>query len=329
VYASAAADLDAETIDIAPFLAIGRMLYHGPWVAERTAALREVVGRRPDILHPVTRAILEGGLERRTVDAFDAFHAVAAARQQMSALFARYDALLLPTAPATPTLAALEADPIGANGRLGTYTTFVNLCDLAGTAVPCGFSPDGLPVGATLLGLAWSEGRLASIADALHRRRVDSVGATRQKLPPPAPPDPLAPEETALFCVGAHMSGLPLNGALTRRGGRFVRAAATTNAYRLYALGERPGLVRADHGAAIDGEVWALPTAAIGALLAEIRPPLGFGTVELADGPCLGFLAEAARVAGAREITQFRGWRAYLAASPDPLGEAYPSVGVD
>lgn len=329
VYANAVADLGAETIDIAPFLAVGRLLYDGPWVAERTAALRELVEQRPDILHPVTRAILEGGLARRTVDAFGAFYAVAAARQQMAALFARYDALLLPTAPATPTLSELEANPIAANSRLGTYTTFVNLCDLAAIAVPCGFTPAGLPVGATLLGPAWSEGRLAPLADALHRRCVDTLGATRQALPPPALPDSLGSDETALFCVGAHMSGLKLNGALTLRGGRFVRAAATTDAYRFYALGDRPGLVRADQGAAIAGEIWALPTAAIGAVLAEVPAPLGFGTVQLQDGPCLGFLAESAGVIDARDITQFASWRAYLTASAGRPDADYPSVAVD
>jgi len=313
VYASAAAHLDAETIDIAPLLAIGRLLYDGPWVAERTAALREVVERRLEILHPVTRAILESGFARRAVDAFDAFHAVAAARRQAAELFARYDALLLPTAPSTPTLAELETDPIAPNSRLGTYTTFVNLCDLAGFAVPAGFAANGLPVGVTLVGPAWSEGRLAPLADALHRARLSRVGATRMPLPPGGAPDPLGRDETALFCVGAHMSGLPLNGALTRRGGRFLGEAATASCYRLYALGNRPGLVHAERGAAISGEVWALPTAALGALLAETQAPLGFGPVQLEDGPCLGFLSEAAGVAGAPEITEIGGWRAYLA----------------
>jgi allophanate hydrolase len=315
IYARAATELGAETIDIAPFLAVGRLLYDGPWLAERAAALRDVVERRADILHPVTRVILEGGLHRRAVDAFGAFHAVAAARRNAAALFARYDALLLPTAPSTPTLAALAADPIGANARLGTFTTFVNLCDLAGFAVPCGFSPDRLPVGVTVLGPAWSEGRLTALADAVHRRSVDAIGATGAPLPPPPSPDPIGEQETALFCLGAHMSGLPLNPALTTRGGRFVRAAATESRYRLFALGNRPGLVRADPGAPVAGEVWALPTAAIGALLAEVAPPLGFGTVALADGPCLGFLAEAGGVTGARDITAFGGWRAWLAAS--------------
>jgi allophanate hydrolase len=313
-YARAAALFDAtETVDLAPFLAIAKLLYDGPWVAERTAALRAVVETRPEIMHPTTRAIVEAGFARRTVDAFDAFHALAEARRLARAMFARVDALIVPTAPFCPTLAELAADPIGPNSRLGTFTNFVNLCDLAAIAVPAGFGPDGMPVGVTLLGPAWSEGRLAAIADRIHRASTDRIGATANALPPPAELDALAADETALFCIGAHMSGLPLNGQITGHGGRFLREATTTPDYRLFALGNRPGLLRAPGGAAIAGEVWAIPTAAIGALLAMVPPPLGFGTVALADGPCLGFLAEAEGVSGARDITELGGWRAFLA----------------
>ena len=92
-----------------------------------------------------------------------------------------------------------------------------------------------------------------------------------------------------------------------------MRVAKTTPSYRLHALGARPGLLRGAGGAAIEGEVWALPTGAIGTLLASVPAPLGFGTVELQDGACLGFLAEAAGVADAPDITRFGGWRAWLA----------------
>jgi allophanate hydrolase len=312
-YDRAAALLPTETVDISGFLAIARLLYDGPWVAERTAALRAVLRDRADILHPVTAAILRGGFERSAVDAFDAFHALAQVRRQAASLFRRVDALLLPTAPFCPTLAELEADPIGPNSRLGTFTNFVNICDLAAIAVPAGFGADGLPAGVTLIGPAWSEGRLAALADMLHRALSDRIGATAHPLPPPQAPDPLDAGETGLFCIGAHMSGLPLNAQITELGGRFVREAVTAPDYRLYALGNRPGLVRQAGGAAIAGEVWALPTAAIGALLAQVPPPLGFGSVTLADGPCLGFLAEAAGTAGAVDITAYGGWRGWLA----------------
>ncbi len=306
LYTEAATLFPAEIVDITPFLAIARLLYDGPWVAERTAALREVIEQAPESLHPVTRDILMAGFTRRTVDAFDAFHALAKARRLAAEMFSTIDALLLPTVPFCPTLAELEADPIGPNSRLGTFTNFVNLCDLAAIAVPAGMGVDGLPVGVTLIGPAWSEGRLAPLADRIHRSFVPD-------LPPPAPAADILAGETALFCIGAHMSGLGLNGQLTALGGRFLREARTIAAYRLHALGNRPGMLKADPGAAIAGEVWALPTPAIGTLLTQVPPPLGFGTVALEGGPCLGFLAEAAGVADAPDITAHGGWRAWLA----------------
>ena len=306
-----AASLGADTVDIAPFLEVARLLYDGPWVAERTAALREVVERRPGILHPVTRGILEGGLRRRTADAFDAFHRLAEVRGLAARLFRRYDALLLPTAPFCPGLAELAADPIGPNSRLGAYTNFVNLCDLAAIAVPAGLGPDSLPVGVTVIGPAWSEGRIAAIADRLHRAATGTVGATSRLLPPAAAPDPAGSDETALFCVGSHMAGLPLNHQLVERGGRFLRAATTQPLYRLHVLENRPGLVRGGEGQ-VAGEVWALPTREVGALLAGVSAPLGFGTVLLDDDACLGFLAEADGATGTPDITALGGWRAYL-----------------
>jgi allophanate hydrolase len=304
----------ADTVDISLLLEVARLLYEGPWVAERTAEFRDMVEQHPDMLRRTTLAVLQGGLSRRTVDAFDAFHRLAEARRAAEQLFREYDALLLPTAPFCPSLAEVAADPIGTNSRLGTYTNFVNLCDLAAIAVPAGFGPTGLAEGVTLIGPAWSEGRLAPLADALHRKSSDRVGATRTQLPPAPAPDAIAADETALFCIGAHMSGLPLNRQLTDLGGRFVRVAATAPHYRLHTLGTRPGMLRAGSGEAVDGEVWALPTAAIGALLAQVARPLGFGSVELHDGLCLGFLAEADGVVAAPDISRYGGWRAWLAA---------------
>jgi allophanate hydrolase len=187
-------------------------------------------------------------------------------------------------------------------------------------AVPAGIGEDGLPVGVTLVAPAWSEGRLAAIADVLHRASAARVGATRRTLPPPDAPDALAPEETALFCVGAHMSGLALNHQLRDAGGRFLRPAPTRPEYRLHALDGRPGLARGGAGA-IEGEIWSLPSAAIGPLLARVPPPLSLGTVMLGDESCLGFLAEAAGVSGAADITDFGGWRAWLGAQGRGRGD--------
>ncbi len=320
-YAAAAAMFETVPVDLAPFLAIARLLYDGPWVAERTAALRAFAEAGPERLHPVTWAILQSGLGRTAVDTFDALHAVAAARRLAEQMFRDVDALLVPTAPFCPSLQECAADPIGPNSRLGTFTNFVNLCDLAAIAVPAGVGPDGLPAGVTLVGPAWSDGRLAALADRIHRRLATTVGATGRPLPDPGLTEDGAAEdvgadETALFCVGAHLSGLGLNHQLRERGGRLIRVSRTAPRYRLYAMGTRPGLVGVpEGGVAIAGEVWALPTSAIGGLLALVPPPLGFGTVSLEAGSCLGFLAESAAVADAIDISQHGGWRAWLAAS--------------
>ena len=311
---AAALGATVEEADIAPFLDAARRLYDGAWVSERSAALRSVVETRPDSLHPVTRGILEGGLPRRAVDAFDDFHAVALARLAARRLFARADALLLPTVPGVPTLDAVAAEPVAANSRLGLYTNFANLLDLAALAVPAGARPDGCPAGATLVGPAFSEARLCALGAALHHATPGlRLGALDAAVPPPLTAAVVAPGETALFCIGAHMAGLPLNGQITALGARFLREARTRPRYRLHDLGSRPGLVRvAEGGGAVAGEVWALPEAAIGALLAQVPAPLGFGSVELEDGACLGFLCEAAGAEGTPDITATGGWRAHL-----------------
>ncbi len=302
LFAAALARLEAvgaalARVSVAPFLALARRLYDGAWVAERTSALRDWVENRPDALHPVTRAILAGGLHRRAVDAFDDFHAAAEARLLARGVFAQADALVLPTAPGIPTLERVAADPIAANSRLGTYTNFVNLCDLAALAVPV---EGPVPFGVTLVGAAFSDGRLAGIGAAFLGEGIAAP--------------PVGEGEAELFCIGAHMAGLPLNAQLHRHGGRFLREARTAALYRLHDLGNRPGMFRASAGARIAGEVWAVPLAGLGAFLAEIPPPLGFGRVTLECGATpLSFLAEPEGVRGAPDITETGGWRAHLA----------------
>ena len=303
-----------QDVDIAPLLEIGRLLYEGPWVAERTEAFRGLLESAPDLIHPTTRAILREGYKRSAVDAFRAFHRLAEVRAHLAQLFTEIDALLLPTVPFCPTLVEDEADPFGPNARLGTFTNFVNLCGLAAIAVPAGIGADGLPIGVTVIGPACSEPRLVPIADLLHRQLCGSFGMARTPLAPPALPDTLAPEEVALFCVGAHMAGLSSNSVLLRLGARFLTDAWTKPWYRLFDLGGRPGLLRDDGGAAIAGELWVLPKAALGTLLATLAPPLGLGTVQLEARLAIGFLVEEAGLASAPEITRFGGWRAYLAA---------------
>jgi allophanate hydrolase len=174
-------------------------------------------------------------------------------------------------------------------------------------AVPGPARSDRLPFGVTLLGPAFHDERLLTLA-------AEWTGE-------PAGAPPAAPGEVELVVVGAHLRGLPLNHQLTDRGARLLRAARTAPAYRLYALpgGDvaRPGLVRvAEGGAAIEAEVWALAPEAVGTLLAQVPAPLGFGRVRLDDGSePLGFICEPAATAGARDVTEHGGWRAFLAAN--------------
>jgi allophanate hydrolase len=147
-----------------PFFAVARLLYEGPWVAERRAAVGRFMDERPDAMHPTTRAILAGADRHSAVDTFRAFYRLAELRRDCEAALAGVDALVVPTAPIFPTLAELAADPIGPNSRLGTYTNFVNLLDLAAIAAPGPFRRDGLPAGVTFIGRAGADHALAAIA---------------------------------------------------------------------------------------------------------------------------------------------------------------------
>jgi allophanate hydrolase len=310
-------------IDFAPFRDAARLLYEGPWVAERWAALRAFYANHADAFLPVTRQIIEGGAGPLAVDAFDAAYRLAALRRAADAAWARVETIVLPTAATIYTRSQVEADPVRLNSRLGHYTNFANLLDTAALAVPGGFRSDGLPFGITLFGPAWSDARLAAIGAALDRSTDRILGATGHTVPP-APPAPLLDTgEIPVAVVGAHLTGQPLNGQLTATGGRLVRTARTADCYRLYALGDttppKPGLVRVAPGTGgfIEVEVWSLNPAAFGSFVAAIPPPLGIGTLALSDGSSVkGFLCESVALQEARDITAFGGWRAYLSNGP-------------
>jgi allophanate hydrolase len=233
------------------------------------------------------------------------------------------DCLLVPTAPAIYTVDAVVADPLNLNSSLGRYVNFVNLLDLAALAVPAGFRPDGLPFGVSLVGPWGSDGVLASLGARLHRATSDRLGATPHALPAPDVTEPPASPPASwprVAVVGAHLSGQPLNHQLTDGKGVLVRACRTAAAYKLFALPNttppKPGMVRVaagEGGVALEVEVWALPPAAFGTFVARVPAPLAIGSVELEDGArASGFLCESHALAGAKEISSFGGWRAYL-----------------
>lgn len=303
----------AVAFDFAPFAEAAALLY-GPWAAERAAAVGHMLAQ-PGALHPVTRAILQGGQAVAGASVFQAQHRLAALQRETSAVWQSMDVMLLPTTGTAFSLAQIEAEPVLRNSELGHYTNFVNLLDLAAIAVPSGFSRSGFPAGITLVGPAWADIGLAGLADRLHRAAGLLLGATGHPLPQSPPEGKAEPSEdwANLAVFGAHLRGQPLNPALLALGGRFIRACRTAPAYRMFVLEgalPRPAVVRHLDGAALDGEIWALPTAAVGAFLRSIAPPLGLGTVLLEDGPALGFIAEAG--ASGTDITAHGGWLAWL-----------------
>jgi allophanate hydrolase len=308
-------------IDFAPFLATARLLYEGPWVAERYCAVGDFLERQPNSLHPVTRQIISGGRNATAVDAFRAQYRLMELRRTAELAWTSMDVLVTPTAGTIYRIDAVESEPIRLNSNLGYYTNFVNLLDLAAVAVPSGFRGDGLPFGVTLVGRAGTDARLLALADRLHRAADVPLGALSVAIPPSVATVPVnTPEDRIAVAVcGAHMEGLPLNQQLTSRNATLVTRTRTAPKYKFFALPggppHRPGLVRvATGGAAVEVEVWSVPASLFGSFVAGIPTPLGIGRVELESGEQVpGFLCESYAAATATDITALGGWRQYLA----------------
>ncbi|MGW4640498.1 allophanate hydrolase [Sphaerisporangium sp. NPDC004334] len=329
-------------VDLDPFLAAGRLLYQGPWIAERLAAVGEFAARHPGELHPVTREVLGGGAGLSAVDAFEGLYRLRALRAKTRRAWAAMDALALPTVPTTFTVAEMLESPIDRNTVLGHYTTFANLLDLAAVAVPGGMTAAGRPHGLSLLAPAGADALLAGLADAFQSPAEattpsggDATAGASGARPGDSGTDisssPAEAPETAtgvhdggqkvLAVVGAHRLGQPLHGRLAALGAAGLGTVMTAPLYRLYALdgGEpaRPGLVRRPGaGVAVEVELYELGTQALGTLLADTGPPLTLGTVDLADGRrVLGFLCEAYAAESAKDISAHGSWPAYLLAT--------------
>jgi allophanate hydrolase len=287
--------------DYEPFLDAASLLYSGPWVAERHAAMRAFMENHAAAVHPVVRRIVEGAAHFSATEAFEAAYKLADLIRHTEPLWNECDAMLLPTAGTIYHVDQMLADPVQLNTNLGRYTNFVNLMELSGVAVPAGFRKDGLPFGITFIGPAWTDAKLMRVAG-------EFLGEVM-----PAPR-----EGIQLAVVGAHLRGQPLNRQLLELGAVFVEATRTSARYRLFALlnttPPKPGLVREEEGAEIEVEVWELSEAAFGRFVAAIPAPLGIGTVELKSGETVkGFLCEGHAIRGAEDISHFGGWRGYLA----------------
>ncbi len=304
-------------IDFTPFRTLAEQLYYGPWVAERTVAVGEML-HRPQEMDPVVHGIVSSGLKYSAVEAYQAEYLRAELTRQIQQTLAQFDALIVPTSPTIHTLEEMKQEPVHYNSHFGTYTNFTNLADLAALALPAPFRRDGLPAGITLIAPAWHDRALADFGLRWQQQMALPLGATGKA--PPAQHTPLSPsaDHVRLAVVGAHLTGMPLNYQLTTRQAIWAEETQTASTYRLFALLDgpikKPGLMRAEQGAAITVELWDIPLARFGEFVAEIPPPLGIGSLTLADGRVVkGFICEGSALSNALEITDFGGWRNWLA----------------
>lgn len=316
-------DLGARVqgVDMAALFEVARLLYEGPWVAERYAVAQALVESQPQALDPVVRGVLEQARRHDAVAAFRAQYRLRELAAQIAPLWSQADVLVVPTAPGLPTLAAVAQAPVLRNSELGRYTNFVNLLGWSALSVPAGFTATGLPFGVTFIAPGGSDAALAALGARWQAARPLPLGAHLGTAQPSDLPLALAPRAAPslpLAVVGAHLQGMPLHGQLVERGCRLVERTRTAPSYRLYALPgttpPKPGLVRVQEaGTAIELEVYDMPQEALGSFLALIPAPLGLGSVELADGRWVkGFICEPLALASAQDISVHGGWRAYL-----------------
>ncbi|TNE39615.1 MAG: allophanate hydrolase [Sphingomonadales bacterium] len=306
----AATGVEIVPIDIDFLNEAARLLYGGPWVAERTAAMEAILADHPDAVDPVVRAIVEPGRAVSAVDLFKGQYRLAELHRQAEGMWEDIDYLMLPTTGTTYRVRELAVSPVALNSNLGAYTNFVNLLDMAAIALPAGARDNGTGFGITLIGPAGTDQALMDAGE------IWLAAAGLPSLPPLDRGEHM--ESVKLAVVGAHLKDMPLHWQLTSRDAVFVGSFLTAPTYRLYAMADsvppKPALVHEDGGAAIAVEVYELSVAAFGSFVAEVPPPLAIGSVTLEDGSVVkGFVAEPRATMGAEDITALGGWRAYIA----------------
>lgn len=314
-------DHSPASINLKDFFDVAKLLYHGPWVAERYQAIRDIMEKTPEILYPVTRQIITGATKFSAADTFANIYQLAQLRRKTEKIWQSIDVLIVPTFPRPRTVADLAQDPVTPNNELGTYINFVNLLDLCALAVPGKTRVDGLPSSITLIAPHGKDNLLAALGKKLHAQADVLIGATQTAVTENSVPMTTATDdEIEIVVVGAHLSGMALNHELTSRNSRFLRAGTTTKDYKLYALAGgppmRPGLMRSktNMGSEIQIEVWAIPKANFTSFMIGIPAPLGIGTVSLADGTSpKGFIMETQGLESAEDISHFGVWRSYIA----------------
>jgi allophanate hydrolase len=294
------------TINLTPFTDAAKLLYEGPWVAERWAAVGDFVESHPEAVFPVTRRIIEASKGWDAAATFKAQYRLRELARETESVWEIIDVLLLPTTPCLYTVAENLADPFASNATLGRYTNFMNLLDLAAVAMPAGRARDGrAPWGVTVAAPAGRDQYLLGLT---------AKFGGEAHLPVPAP------TRIPIVVCGAHLEGLALHWQLAERGATLRSKTRTAPVYRMYAMPAsgaippRPALIREDaNGAPIAVEVWELEPSAFADFISKIPSPLGIGKVMLDDGiEVPGFIAEPRATDGAEDITHHGGWRAWL-----------------
>jgi urea carboxylase / allophanate hydrolase len=331
---------EVAPVNFEKLFALAQLLYDGPWVAERYAAIRSFIEKSPvEALDPTVRKIILQAQNFTAADAFAAEYLRQDITREIQLALNQFDGILVPTAPTFPTLAALQAEPVIENSKLGTYTNFVNLLDWCALSIPAGFRADGLPFGITLISSTWRDADLLKLSRQWTAGQSRRLGATQQMLSESAESQSKKSQifsvgKTEIAVVGAHLRGLSLNSHLVSRGATFSRLTTTSSAYRLYALPNteprKPGLCRAlagEAGSEIEVEVWELPDSEWAGFMKTIPYPLAIGSIELKDGSRVpGFICEHSGIQGATDITAFGGWRSYLKSNQTLKTKAITSV---
>lgn len=323
-------------IDLAPFEAVAKLLYDGPWVAERHAAIENLLRDQPEAIHPVVRQIVATAQGQSATDTFKAMYALKQLAATIDPIWQTIDLMMVPTAPTHPTVNAVALEPITRNAQLGTYTNFVNLLGLSALALPAGLMENTRPFGITLIAPGGRDAALADVGLCWQRLMAAQQWPLGHHLGLPSGSDvtwpnnaqcqAMAPGAEAivpLAVVGAHLQGMPLHSQLVERRAHLIEATFTAPCYQLHALPgtvpPKPGLSRIatdeppESGHSIAVEVYAIPASQIGSFLSLIPPPLGLGSVELADGRWVkGFICEPWALGEAENISHFGGWRAYI-----------------
>lgn len=311
-----------QPTDFSSLFQLAALLYEGPWVAERYAAIKDFIERPGVQMDPVVRSIIEKAKNFNAADFFACEYIRRDLVRAIEAQFRGFDAILVPTTPTFPTLEEVHKEPVLENSLLGTYTNFVNFLDWSAISIPAGFRSDNLPFGLTIISTSWQEQKLFRLAEQFLSLESRKLGATEVEFLEVQAELAMSPSisDHALVIVGAHLSGFPLNYQLIDAGATFNRTTKTTPEYNLFALPspsvQKPGLKRRaskdQKGFAIEVEVWNISNEGLGSLIKLIPSPLGIGSVEVEDGTWLtGFICEpwGLESEGARDISEYGGWK--------------------